>query len=118
MEDLTNIWNTDDELNEGELLKYIKGNATQEEQHAVETKMANSGFVNDAMEGLQQIAASGKLNEYVQQLNKHLHQQLLLPKQRKEKRKIKELTWITIAVAVVLLLCILGYWVIRMRNGR
>jgi len=33
MEDLTNIWNADDELNEEQLMNYVKGKSAGEEEH-------------------------------------------------------------------------------------
>jgi len=44
MEDLTNIWNDEDAINEEELLKYLQGNSSAEEQYHVERKIAESGF--------------------------------------------------------------------------
>jgi len=113
MEDLLNIWNADDELNEDELINYVKGESSEGEEHAVEKQMADSLFVDDAVEGLQQFSSTDKLNAYVQQINKDLHKQLT-------KRKFKNLTpitgslWQIIAVIIIILLCILGYVVIEM----
>lgn len=116
MEDLTNIWNADDEINEEQLLNYIKGESPEDEQYAVEKQMTGSDFVNEAIEGLQQFEYAGKLDEYVYQLNKKLHQHLASHKQQKEKRKIKDLSWIIVAVIIILLLCVLGYLVIKMKS--
>ena|SRR5215210_746987 len=116
MEDLTNILQDDDELNEDKLKKYLEGNISEQERYEIEKQMADSDFVNDAVEGLQTISNKQKLDEYVNHLNKDLHQYLATKKQVKEKRKIKDLSWIIIAVIVILLLCILAYMVIRMQR--
>lgn len=113
MEDLTNIWNADDELNEEQLMNYIKGKSAGEEEHTVEKKMAGSSFVNDAVEGLQQFSSTEKVNSYVQQINEQLHQRLVNVK-TKNKRGIKGLSWEIIAVIVVILLCIIGYVIVEM----
>ena len=113
MEDLTNIWNADDELNEEQLLNYVKGKSADEEQHAVEKKMADSPFVNDAVEGLQEFSSVDKANTYAQQINEQLHHRLMENK-RKQKRKIGNLSWEIIAVILIILLCILGYVVVQM----
>ena len=116
MDDLTNIWTIEDELNEEQLLNYLKGNTSGEDAHLVEKQMADSDFVNDAIEGLQAIKSPKKLDEYVSQLNKKLQQQLEVKKQKKEKREIKHLGWIIMAVIIILVLCILGYVVIHMMH--
>ena len=118
MEDLTNILKDDDNISEEELQKYLSGNISEEEKHAIEKKMADSDFVNDAVEGLQGFTSKQKLNEYVNDLNKDLHQYIAAKKEIKEKRKIKDLSWIIIAVIIILLLCILAYIVIRMQSER
>src|SRR5437764_6581608 len=109
MKDFTNILESDDELNEEQLKKYVSGETSTEEMHAVEKQMADSEFVNDAVEGLQAISSKQRLDDYVNQLNKNLHQHLISKKQIKDKRKIKDVSWIIVAVIVILLLCILAY---------
>ena len=113
MEDLNNIWNADDELNEDELMNYVKGKSTGEDANAIERKMADSSFINDGVEGLQQFSSTEKINAYVQQLNENLHRNLS-DKKRKKKRKIIGLSWELIVVIVVILLCLLGYVIIEM----
>jgi len=114
MEDLTNILSSGDEFTEEQLLSYLQGNTTGEGAHLVEKQMAESDFINDAVEGLQAIKSAKKLDDYVHQLNQKLQQQLEVKKQRKEKREIKHLGWIILAVILILVLCILGYVVIHM----
>jgi hypothetical protein len=118
MEDITNILQDDDNISEEELKKYLSGNISEEEKHAIEKKMADSDFVNDAVEGLQRFTSKQKLDEYVNHLNEGLHQYIAGKKEIKEKRKIKDLSWIIIAVIIILLLCILAYIVIRMQSER
>src|SRR5437667_8524282 len=118
MADLTNILQSDDELNEEQLKKYLSGEANAEEMHAIEKSMADDEFINDAVEGLQDFSSRAKLDDYVSQLNKKLHQQLENPKERKEKRRIKDLSWVILAVIIILLLCIVTVWVIRLYRER
>jgi hypothetical protein len=119
MEDLTNILkNNDDGLNEEKLKKYLSGSISEADRYEIEKQMADSDFVNDAMEGLQTVSDKQKLNEYVNHLNKDLRQYLAEKKQVKEKRKIKDLSWIIIAVIVILLLCILAYVIIMMQHEK
>ena len=113
MEDLINIWNADDELNEEELIDYIKGKSSAGGEHSVEMKMTDSPFVNDAVEGLQDFSSTEKMNTYVQQINDDLYKHLHTKKFRRRKA-ITNLSWEIIAVIVVILLCIIGYVIIEM----
>jgi hypothetical protein len=113
MEDLNNIWNADDELNDDQLLNYIKGNSTGEDAHDLERKMANSSLVNDGVEGLQQFSSTEKINAYVLDINEDLRHKLA-GKKTKKKKVIANLSWQVIALIIVILLCILGYVVIEM----
>ena len=118
MEDLSNIWTIDDELNEEQLLNYLQGNAPGDEAHSIEKQMADDAFVNDAIEGLQSFKSTRSLNEYVGNLNKKLQKKLDAKKQKKEKREIKHMGWVILAVIIILVLCVLGYVVIHMfREG-
>ena len=116
MEDITNILDDDDELNVEQLLQYVQGRASAGDALAVERQMAESEFVNDAVEGLQNFASPTKLDAYVGQLNKKLKKQLGVKKQQKEKRTIKHLGWIILSVVLILVLCVLAYMVIHALN--
>jgi hypothetical protein len=118
MEDLTNILKNDDNINEEELRKYLSGNLSDQERYDMEKKMADSPFVSDALEGLQQFSSRQGLDQYVNLLNKDLHQYLAGKKEMKAKRSINDLSWIIIAVIIILLLCVLGYIVVKMQRER
>jgi hypothetical protein len=113
MNEEENIENYDD-LNEEQILNYLKGNLSEKENHDVEKNMMDSDFVNDAVEGLQSLSNNNKLDDYVNLLNKKLHEQLSSKKRRKEKRKIKGLEWILLAAVIVLVVCVTAYVVIIM----
>ena len=113
MEDLINIWNADDELNEDELMNYIKGKSSAGEEHEFEKKIADSSFVNDAVEGLQDFSSAEKMNTYVQQINDDLHRHLHSKKYRR-KETLPNLSWEIMAVIVVIVLCMLAYVILQM----
>lgn len=115
MEDLNNIWNAEDELNEDQLLDYVNKKATDEAAYNLERKMADSAFVEDGVEGLQQFSSAEKINAYVQQINQDLHHKLS-DKKVKKKRGIQGLSWEIIAVIMVIVLCLLGYAIITMMH--
>ena len=110
--------NEEDQVSEDELIKYLEGSLSEEEQHAFEKKTAGSGFTNDAVEGLQQFKNKQKLDEYVSQLNKNLHQQLTTRKQRIEKRRLKDNPWFLLSIIIILAICIIAYLVIHIHNKR
>lgn len=99
-------------LTEEELLRYLDANTSEEKKHAIEQKLADTSFENDAVEGLQQMKAE-TLSTNVAQLNSKLREQLLSQKRKKDKHKIRNLQWGVLAVVIILLLCILAYVVIR-----
>jgi hypothetical protein len=111
--DLKDILNEDDDHRNDDLLKYVQGDLSKDDQYKVEQQMNNSDFVSDAMEGLQNIRNKRSIEQYVEELNRQLHHQVEKKKKRKEKRRLKEYPWITTAVMVVLGLCLLAYIVIR-----
>ncbi len=113
MPDIKNILQEEDALNEAQLMQYLQGTLSDEEFHAVEKQMANSDFMNDAVEGLQNFKSNKNIEQYVEQLNQQLHKQTSAKKKRKEKRKLKQQDWIALTVVIVLLLCMLGYIVVN-----
>ena len=107
-----NILNSEEELSDEQLMNYLKGYLSHEDAHDIEEKMIDDSFINDAIEGLQQFSSNRKLDDYVRQLNHHLHQQIIEQKQRNERRRLKDIPWIVQALIIVLLLCMLAYGVI------
>ena len=75
MTELKDILNHDDELSSEELIRYLQGNASEEERFAIEKQMADSEFVNEAIEGLQNFKDPAQVTEYVDQLNRQLQKQ-------------------------------------------
>ena len=70
MSDLKDILNNDDELNNDELMRYLEGNASEEERYAIEKQMADSSFVDDAVEGLQHFKDPDLARKYAEQLDR------------------------------------------------
>jgi CHASE3 domain sensor protein len=115
MDELKNILNDDAEkpVDNEKLMQYLQGNLSHEEMHAVEKQMADSAFMQDAMEGLEQMHSATALNQYVHELNNNLQKQLQERKNKKEKRKIQHLGWIITTVVILLLLVLLGFAVLQ-----
>lgn len=112
--DLLNILsNSNKDIDNQKLMDYLAGKLSEKEKNEVERWMADNDFANEAMEGLQSLAAKKDLNIYVDQLNKELNQYIQHKKQRRERRKFQEQPWTYLAIFLILLLIILGYIVIK-----
>jgi len=113
MNNLDNILDNEEALNEEELMKYLEGKLTPAEQHALEHKMNNSAFINDAIEGLQQIPVPDKISTIKQQLNHQLYQNTKNKKKRIIRTNADIQQWIIIAVLSIIFLCAAGYLLIH-----
>jgi len=113
MTDWNDILKNEEELNEQELMKYLEGNPSAEERYAIEKQMAESDFMNDAVEGLQQFHHPTKLIALRDQLNKQLRIVTSKKVKRTKSRKLKDQQWLVIAVFAILSLCVLGYLLIH-----
>ena len=113
MTDLKNILNHDEELSSVELIRYLQGEASAQERFAIEKQMADSDFVNEAVEGLQNIKDPLLLNEYVNKLNKDLAKQTNKKSRRTNKRKLKDQNWLLLAILAILTICIVAFFLIK-----
>ncbi|MES2005742.1 MAG: hypothetical protein V4450_14585 [Bacteroidota bacterium] len=113
MTDLKNILHHDDELDNDELMRYLEGNASEEERFAIEKQMADSSFVNEAIEGLQHFGDPAMVKEYVDLLNKQLQKQTAKKLVRKNKRRLKDQNWLIVAILAILFLCVAGFLLIH-----
>lgn len=113
MTDIKDILKENENMSGDELMRYLQGNAPEEERFAIEKKMADSSFVNEAIEGLQNFKDPARVKEYVEQLNKQLQKQTAKKITRKNKRKLKNQNWLIIAILAILFLSIAGYLLIH-----
>ncbi len=105
--------NSNKDIDNQQLMDYLSGQLSAEQRHEVERSMANSEFLNDAVEGLERITDKKDLQTYVEELNAGMQKNLQKKKQRRLKRRLKEEPWSYLAVILVIAFCILGYLVIR-----
>jgi aminopeptidase N len=113
MSDLKNILSDSEEMNEHDLLKYVEGNATDAEIRAIEEQMANSAFVDDAIEGLQAIGDKQQILKLKEQLNQQLRKATAKKEKIKKRRGIKDQQWLIIAVLAIVMLSVIGYLLIH-----
>ena len=114
MSDLKNILNNGPELNEDALKRYLNGTASADERFEIENQMADEAFMNDAVEGLQNFKDPQLMDQYVNQINKEIQVQTSKKKRRRIKRHIEDQNWTLISVILIIVLCILGYFVIHL----
>jgi anti-sigma factor RsiW len=112
--DLINILsNSNKDIDNQQLMDYLSGNLSGEPLHEVERSMADNAFLNDAVEGLQQMGNRKNLQAYVDELNASLQKNMAKKIRRRLRRRLKDDPWTYLTLAVVIALCILAYWTIR-----
>jgi hypothetical protein len=112
--DLLNILsNSNKDIDNQKLMDYISGKLSGKDKHEVEQWMVDNNFENEALDGLHIVKDKKDLETYVNQLNKELNQYLQQKKQRRDRKKIKEIPWSYLAIVLVLLLIIIAYVVIQ-----
>lgn len=104
------------EIDSRKLMDYLNGRLSDEEQHEMERLMEDSEMNSDALEGLQGMGNKAGLELVAFDLNNRLKQQLQQKNTRRNKRKVTNFNLTVIAIVLILLLCVLGYVVIRMYN--
>ena len=113
--DLLNILaNSNKDIDNQQLMDYLSGKLSGEALHELEKSMAGDEFLNDAVEGLQQVGNRQQMESYVEELNAAMQKSLDKKKQRRLRRRFKEEPWTYVAIIVVIVLCVLGYIVIRL----
>jgi len=116
MEDDNYILPNDNELDEALLMKYLEGRLSEEERHVVESQMADSAFVNDAVEGLESFSNKNDIQPYITELNSQLKKHTRTKKAKRLKRKLPDMGWIISTLVIVLLLCLIGFVVLKMHE--
>ncbi len=114
-DDLLNILSdSNKDIDNQRLMDYLSGKLSGRERHEIERSMADSEFVNDAIEGLQGFGDKKDVQIYVDQLNAALKKNIEKKKLRREKRRIKENPWVWLSILLILILCITAYFIVRM----
>ena len=113
--DLLNILsNSSKDIDNQQLMDYLAGKLSENEKHEVEMQLADSDFMNDAMEGLENVKDKRNINVFVEQLNRRLHKKLLQKKTKKQKRKLLQQRWVYAAILLILIL-VIATWLVIMK---
>lgn len=97
-------------LSEEKLMAWLEGKLSAEEQHEVERWLADEGMESDAMEGLRELHPS-ETKHIVGKLNHNLRKAIIGKKRKRRPLASNQFT--LIAIALILLLVVLAYIVIR-----
>ena len=114
--DLLNILaNSNKDIDNQQLMDYLSGKLSGEDLHELERSMAGDEFLNDAVEGLQQVRNPRNMQAYVEELNAAMQKSLEKKKNRRERlrSRLKDEPWTYLAIILVVALCIVAYVVIR-----
>ena len=98
--------NSSKDIDNQQLMDYLSGKLSEDEKHQVEMQLANNDFMNDAVEGLENVKDKKDINLFVEQLNRDLHKKLLRKKHKKQKRKLPQQRWVYAAIILILALLI------------
>jgi hypothetical protein len=105
--------NTNKDIDNQQLMDYLSSHLSQTKQHDVEKAMTDDVFMNDAIEGLQQIEDKKNIQDYVEHLNKELHKQVAKNKKRKEKRRLKDSLNTYLVILILLVLLVICFVVVK-----
>jgi hypothetical protein len=106
-----------EQINEKMLMDYLEGNLSPEEKRKVELIMSESGFVDDAVEGLASMKDKQKIATILHELNSQLHQKTK-KKATKYNVLIPDQQTLTIAsIITVLLLAVIAFVIYKMMQG-
>ncbi len=99
-----------EKLSEAKLMAWLEGNLSPAEQHEVEKWLAEEGMESDALEGLRELKPQ-EARHTVSRLNHNLRKSIINKKHTRRPLKTGQFSWI--AIAIVLLLIVVAYIVIR-----
>ena len=109
--------NLNKEIEQDKLLDYLNKKLSAPEAHEVEQQMLEDDFMNDAVEGLEHFKNKNDLLLQVQQLNEDLKKQTQKKKQKKDKRKLREQPWLYFTIALLLILVIISFVLVKKYLG-
>lgn len=114
MDNLKNILSgLSTEVDQETLLQYLQGKLSDEQRQAVEEKLMDNSFEDDALEGLHEFKDKQQIAYMVEALNRDLKRKVEKKKQRREKLKLKDQSTLYVVILIFILLIVISYWIIR-----
>ena len=105
--------NSNKDIDNQQLMDYLSSHLNKPSEHELEKTMLDDPFVNDAVEGLQQMPGNKNINAYVEQLNEDLNKQIAKNKKRREKRRLKDSPYTYLTIIILLVLLIICFVVVK-----
>ena len=113
-ENWLDILSKNSNIDQQKLLDYLEGKLSEEERHEVEKLMADSDFINDAVEGLENMKDKQKIASVLYELNHQLSNRIHNRRAKRFKKKIPDQTLLVITTVTLLVLVVLAYVIYRM----
>lgn len=106
-----------DHIDEQMLMDYLEGRLTPEEKHRVEIMMAESGFIDDAVDGLSGMKDKQKIATILHELNAQL-QNKTSKRKKKYNLLIPDQQTLTIAsIVTILILAVMAFVIYKMMQS-
>ena len=107
--------NSNKDIDNQQLMDYLSNLLSKGQTHEIESSMAEDPFLNDAVEGLQQIDNKENIGNYTIQLNQELQKAIAKNKKAREKRRWKDSPTIYLVIISILLLLVLCFFLLKKR---
>ncbi len=104
------------DIDQETLMRYLQGSLSPEKQNELEKQILDNDFAADAIDGLQDFGDKKKLALVVEQLNTDLKKKTHRKKSRRL-RSIQSEPWLLAALAIILVLIVLCYFLIYRHMG-
>jgi anti-sigma factor RsiW len=102
------------QLDPQKLMDYLEGKLGETEKHAVESMLADSAFMDDALEGLGQMKDKQKIASILQELNTQLHKNAKARNRLSMRKNFPFPFWLLFTTVTIILLIILAYIIYKM----
>ncbi len=110
--------NLNNEIDQEVLSLYLQDKLSKEERYAFEASMIEDDFASDALEGLSNLPASANLDLLQHSLRNNLNKRLKEKNKSKLKTTLQNTNWYMYAIVLIILLCMVGYYVVTKVLGQ
>jgi len=101
-------------LDPQKLMDYLEGKLSDKEKHEVESVLADSAFMDDAAEGLNEMKDKQKIASILFELNSQLHKKTQQRRKLQFSNRLPFPGWLIFTTVTVILLSVLAYIIYRM----
>jgi len=101
-------------LDPHKLMDYLEGKLSDKEKHEVESVLADSAFMDDAAEGLNEMKDKQKIASILFELNSQLHKKTQQRRKLQFSNRLPFPGWLIFTTVTVILLIVLAYIIYRM----